>query len=62
MENQEKHKCAYIPCVCDVVPGQEYCSEACRDVGAKRSKSHANVATQAASNGIDRKFKRIGGN
>ena len=35
MENQEKSKCAHIPCVCDVVPGQEYCGEACRDAGSE---------------------------
>jgi hypothetical protein len=33
MANQEKAKCAHIPCLCDVGPGQEYCGEACRDAG-----------------------------
>lgn len=31
MENQEKTKCAHIPCLCGVAPGQKYCGEACRD-------------------------------
>lgn len=35
MENQEKTKCAHIPCLCDVAWGQEYCSEACRDAGSE---------------------------
>jgi hypothetical protein len=33
MANQEKNKCAHIPCLCDVTPGQEYCSESCQDAG-----------------------------
>jgi hypothetical protein len=35
MENQEKTKCAHIPCICYVAPGQEYCGEACRDAGGE---------------------------
>ena len=35
MANQEKTKCAHMPCLCDVGPGQEYCSEACRDAGSE---------------------------
>jgi len=33
MANRNMKKCAHIPCLCDVVPGQEYCGEACRDAG-----------------------------
>jgi hypothetical protein len=33
MANQEKTKCAHIPCLCDVTAGQEYCSESCQDAG-----------------------------
>ncbi len=28
-----KTKCAHIPCLCDVRPGEEYCWEACRFAG-----------------------------
>ena len=35
MKNQEKTKCAHIPCLCDASPGQQYCSEACRDAGSE---------------------------
>jgi hypothetical protein len=35
MANQEKAKCAHIPCLCEVAPGQKYCSEACRDAGTE---------------------------
>jgi hypothetical protein len=35
MVNQEKTKCAHMPCLCDVARGQEYCSEACRDAGSE---------------------------
>ena len=35
MANQEKTKCAHIPCLCEVAPGQKYCSEACRDAGSE---------------------------
>ena len=35
MANQENTKRAHIPCLCDVAPGQEYCSEACREAGSE---------------------------
>ena len=35
MTCQEKTKCAHIPCVCEVAPGQEYCSEACKNAGSE---------------------------
>jgi hypothetical protein len=35
MANQEKTKCAHMPCLCGVARGQEYCSEACRDAGSE---------------------------
>jgi hypothetical protein len=35
MVNQEKTKCAHIPFLYDVAPGQEYCGEACRDAGSE---------------------------
>ena len=35
MENQEKTKCAHIPCLCDAAPGQEYRGEACREAGSE---------------------------
>jgi hypothetical protein len=44
MANQEKTKCAHIPCLCDVAPGQEYCSEACRDAGSEE----VDIACQCA--------------
>jgi hypothetical protein len=34
MENRAKSKCAHIPCSCEVVPGQKYCSEPCQDAGS----------------------------
>ena len=33
MANQETKKCAYVPCLCDVASGEEFCSETCRDAG-----------------------------
>ena len=35
MANKNTKKCAHIPCLCDVAPGQEYCGEACRDAGSE---------------------------
>jgi hypothetical protein len=35
MANRNTKKCAHIPCLCDVVPGQEYCGPACRDAGSE---------------------------
>jgi hypothetical protein len=35
MPNQEKIKCAHIPCVCEVASGQKYCSEACKNAGSE---------------------------
>jgi hypothetical protein len=34
MANKKTKKCAHIPCLCDVLPGEEYCGEACRDAGS----------------------------
>ena len=34
MANQEKAKCAHIPCMCEISSGQKYCSEACGDAGS----------------------------
>jgi hypothetical protein len=48
MANQEKTKCAHMPCRCDVAPGQEYCVEAVGMLGTKKSRAHANATTQAA--------------
>jgi hypothetical protein len=33
MIDQQNKKCAHIPCLCNVPPGQEYCGEVCRDAG-----------------------------
>lgn len=33
MENQNKLRCAHIPCTCEVKPGEKYCGDACRDAG-----------------------------
>jgi hypothetical protein len=35
MPNQEKTKCAHIPCMCEVASGQKYCSEACKNAGSE---------------------------
>jgi hypothetical protein len=35
MANQEKKKCAHIPCLCEVPPGQKYCGEFCQEAGGK---------------------------
>jgi hypothetical protein len=35
MANQEENKCAHIPCLCEVAPGQKYCGEACREAGSE---------------------------
>jgi hypothetical protein len=30
----ESNKCAHIPCLCTVKPGETYCSEECKDAGS----------------------------
>jgi hypothetical protein len=35
MANQEKAKCAHIPCNCEVPLGQKYCGDACRGAGSE---------------------------
>lgn len=35
MTDKKTKKCAHIPCMCDVEPGQEYCGDACRDAGSE---------------------------
>lgn len=34
MANQKTRKWAHIPCLCDVLDGEEYCGHACRDAGS----------------------------
>jgi hypothetical protein len=54
MVNQEKAKCARIPCLCDVALGQEYCSEACRDAGSEEVEIACQWPRELPSNGIER--------
>jgi hypothetical protein len=35
MASQTLNKCAYIPCLCEVPDGQEYCGAACQDAGSE---------------------------
>jgi hypothetical protein len=35
MANRERTKCAHMPCLCDVSPGEEYCSDVCQDAGSE---------------------------
>jgi hypothetical protein len=35
MVNEKTTKCAHIPCLCKVPPGEKYCGDACRDAGSK---------------------------
>lgn len=35
MANQWTKKCAHLPCLCDVPPGEDYCGDACRDLGSE---------------------------
>ena len=35
MANQKTKKCAHLPCLCDVLDGEEYCGEACRNAGSE---------------------------
>lgn len=35
MAQQDKKKCAHLPCNCEVPAGQKYCGDACRDAGSK---------------------------
>jgi hypothetical protein len=35
MSTQKSKLCAHIPCLCVVPPGEDYCSEACRDAGSE---------------------------
>jgi hypothetical protein len=35
MVNEKTTKCAHIPCLCDVPPGEKYCGDACRDAGSE---------------------------
>jgi hypothetical protein len=48
MTDKKTKKCAHIPCMCDVEPGQEYCGDACGMPEAKMSRSRANAATRPA--------------
>ena len=31
----EQNKCAHLPCRCVIQAGEKYCSEACKEAGAK---------------------------
>ena len=35
MAKQNTRKCAHIPCRCDVVDGEEYCGQICREAGSE---------------------------
>jgi hypothetical protein len=35
MADETKTKCAHIPCVCEVAPGEKYCSEICKNAGSE---------------------------
>jgi hypothetical protein len=35
MANQKMKKCAHIPCLCDVPPGQTYCGDICHEAGSE---------------------------
>ena len=35
MKDLEQTTCAHIPCTCVVDPGEEYCSDFCRDAGSE---------------------------
>lgn len=36
MANRKTRKCAHIPCLCNVLDGEEYCGNACRDAGSDK--------------------------
>jgi len=33
MEPEKQKKCAHIPCLCIVSPGEKYCGDVCKDAG-----------------------------
>ncbi len=35
MTPTEQNKCAHMPCLCTVAPGEKYCGEACKDAGSE---------------------------
>jgi hypothetical protein len=32
--SNEQNKCAHLPCLCAVQPGDKYCGPACKDAGS----------------------------
>ena len=49
MAAPESAKCAHPPCNCMTKPGDNYCSQICKDAGSRpRSKSDASVGTNLA--------------
>jgi hypothetical protein len=60
MTNQEKTKCAHIPCLYDVAPGQEYCSEACRECWERRGRDRLPMwPRKLPTNGIERGIRGV---
>jgi hypothetical protein len=37
MASEQAVKCAHSPCICTAPSGQKYCSEFCKDAGAKET-------------------------
>jgi hypothetical protein len=42
MEPEKHEKCAHIPCLCMVSPGEKYCGDVCREAG----KENVEIACQ----------------
>lgn len=49
MQIDHLQKCAHSPCVCQVTPDQEYCSDRCRDDAAAGSE-RCNCGHEACKN------------
>jgi len=57
MEELEENICAHIPCRCVVRPGEQYCSESCKDAGSEDAEidcesGHATCAMTIAAEKI----------
>jgi hypothetical protein len=35
MTPTQQNKCAHMPCLCTVAPGEKYCGEICKDAGSE---------------------------
>jgi hypothetical protein len=53
MSDIEQRTCAHIPCTCPVSPGEEYCSESCRDAGSNEVEIECGCLHAACTNSAE---------